>query len=145
MARNVKLQSHTSLPIQVFEVEVYSAGNNVAAGKTATQSTTNPNFPAGNAVDRGLTTFSHTAVGDKVAWWKVDLGGMFPIESVKVLNRWCRNSSDPSGCLCRLSHAAVVLYDDRDKWVYSTLIGNMCGVHMTETNLTRSAEYCTSN
>ena len=120
-------------------------GNNVAAGKTATQSTTHLNFPAGKAVDGGPATFSHTALGDKVAWWKVDLGGMFPIESVKVLNRWCRNSSDSQGCLCRLSHTVVVLYDDQDKWVYSTLIGNMCGVHMSETNLTRSAEYCTSN
>lgn len=136
------------LQIQIFEVEVFSLGTNVGAGKTATQSTTYKgvtNFAARKAVDGDDTTFSHTAHGDKAAWWEVDLGGMFPIESVKILNRWCGNSSDPYRCLCRLSHAAFVLYDDQNKWVYATLIGNMCGEHVYQNNFTSSAGYCTSN
>ena len=144
-ASKLKLQSLTHSRIQVFEVEVYSLGNNVAAGKISSQSTTykdKANFAAGSAVDGNNTTFSHTAGRDKLSWWEVDLGGMFSIESVKILNRWCQNLSDPTGCLCRLSHAAVLLFDDQHKWVHGTIIGNMCGKLVYENNFTASAEYC---
>jgi hypothetical protein len=100
MARRVKLQSLTGAQIQVFEVEVYSSGDNVAAGKSTTQSTTFNNsnrFAAGLAVDTSNTTFSHTNLKDQAPWWMVDLGGMFSIESIVIVNRWCRNSSDPVG------------------------------------------------
>ncbi|KAL3805576.1 hypothetical protein HJC23_005820 [Cyclotella cryptica] len=145
-ARQVKLQSLTGLPIQVFEVHAYSLGNNVAAGKVATQSSMyngNSKHLAGNAVDGNENTFSHTAVTDKASWWEVDLGGMFPIESVKIVNRWCKSSSDPADCLGRLSHSALVLFDNEGKWVGTTLLGEMSGVHEFEHEFTSSAKYCT--
>ena len=148
MASVVKLQSLTGARIQVFEVEVYSSGKNIAIGKIATQSTTYnnmTNFAANSAVDGTDTTFSHTAGSDKASWWTVKLGGMFPIMSVKILNRWCQSSTDPMGCLCRLSHAAVVLLDNQGKWVYTTLIDNMCGIPVYESNFPTSTEYCLVN
>eukprot|EP00804_Cyclotella_cryptica_P022200 CCRYP_011645-RA/>CCRYP_011645-RA protein AED:0.16 eAED:0.55 QI:187/0/0.5/1/1/1/2/0/352 len=145
-ASRVKLQSLTGLPIQVFEVHAYSLGANVAAGKVATQSSTyngNSRFLAGSAVDGKENTFSHTAGTDKASWWEVDLGGMLPIESVKIVNRWCGSSSDPTDCLGRLSHSALVLFDDEGKWVGTTLLGVMSGVHEFEHDFTSSATYCT--
>ncbi|KAL7484502.1 hypothetical protein ACHAW6_011935, partial [Cyclotella cf. meneghiniana] len=77
--KKVKLQSVTGAPIQVFEVKVYSSGNNVAENKTARQSSTlkgNPRFGANRAVDGNEDTFSHTvASGVCSSWWEVDLGG----------------------------------------------------------------------
>eukprot|EP00804_Cyclotella_cryptica_P021665 CCRYP_018266-RA/>CCRYP_018266-RA protein AED:0.04 eAED:0.04 QI:422/1/1/1/0/0/3/464/367 len=142
----VKLQSLTGSPIQVFEVQAYSLGTNVAAGKVATQSSVyngNSRFLAGNAVDGNENTFSHTAAIDKASWWEVDLGGMFPIESVKIVNRWCKSSSDPADCLGRLSHSALVLFDNEGKWVGTTLLGVMSGVLEFEHDFTSSAKYCT--
>ena len=58
-ASKVKLQSLTSRKIQVFEVEVFSSGNNVAVGKTATQSTTykgKANFAANSAIQPHFLT-----------------------------------------------------------------------------------------
>jgi hypothetical protein len=36
---------------------------------------------------------------------KHSLHESFPIESVKIINRWCINPSDSRKCLCRLSNA----------------------------------------
>jgi hypothetical protein len=148
MARRVKLQSLTGAQIQVFEVEVYSSGDNVAAGKSTTQSTTFNNsnrFAAGLAVDTSNTTFSHTNLKDQAPWWMVDLRGMFSIESIVIVNWWCRNSSDPVGCLCRLSHASVAFFDDQNKWVHAFFIGDMCGVQVYENNLEKTTDYCTAH
>jgi len=144
-ASKVKLQSITGLHIQVFEVEVYSSGHNVAAGKITTQSTLyndSPRYAASLAVDGKSTTFSHTNSLDKAPWWMVDLGEMFPIESIVILNRWCGNLSDPNECLCRLSHSSVALFDDQHNWVYATYVGDMCGVRMYENNMTKSIDNC---
>lgn len=115
-------------PIHVFEVQVFSAGVNVARSATASaiQSTTLGAFQASNAVDGNAKSFSHTDEKG-FAWWEVNLGGPFPIESVKIMNRWCKNPDDPNGCLCRLSHAAITLFDDGGKWVAAKFIGETCG------------------
>eukprot|EP00804_Cyclotella_cryptica_P000077 CCRYP_013734-RC/>CCRYP_013734-RC protein AED:0.05 eAED:0.05 QI:386/1/1/1/0.62/0.55/9/209/1800 len=125
-AREVKLHSITGNPIQVFEVEIYSSGVNIARGKTATQSSTLNSLVASNAVDGNSGTFSHTTNSSPYSWWQVDLGGTFPIESIKVLNRWCGNPSDPNGCLCRLSHTVLSLFDEHGQWVATASLGDTC-------------------
>lgn len=110
----------------MFEVEIYSSGVNVAKGKSAMQSSTLSSLVASNAVDGKNDTYSHTTNSSAYSWWKVDLGGSFPIESLKVLNRWCGDPSDPNGCLCRLSHAVVSLFDEQGQWVATASVGDAC-------------------
>ena len=112
----------------MFEVQVFSSGINVAqsANATAIQSSTLGRFGASNAIDGNVTSFSHTDEKG-FAWWEVDLGTSFPIETVRIVNRWCQNRDDPDRCLCRLSHAAMALFDDRGDWVAATFMGDTCG------------------
>lgn len=137
----MKMQSITGDPIHVFEVEVYSSGKNVAKNKSATQSSTLKTFSAALAVDGNPRTFSHTN-DTMCSWWEVDLGGLVPIESVKIMNRWCENPSDTKGCLCRLSHVTVSLFDNK-KWISGAWIGDTCGNLGVEYEFAKSAEYCT--
>lgn len=129
-ANKVKLQSTIAgNPIQMFEFEVISNSINVALGKTATQSADfkgNTRFSASRAVDGNANTFSHTR-SDNCAWWTVDLGGTYTINSIKILNRYCIDPTDPSGCLCRLSHAVVSLLDENGQWVDTKVLGDTCG------------------
>ena len=125
----VKVQSLTDSPLSFFEVQVLSSGINVAEGKSASQQSTYQNndskFGAGKAVDGAMTTFSHTDVGG-CASWQVNLGGSYSIDSLLIHNRNCGSSaSDP--CLCRLSHAAVSLFDQTGQLLTTILIGDMCG------------------
>jgi hypothetical protein len=116
-----------------FEVEVMSGGVNVALGKMAEQSSTlidEGNIPslAIDAVDGDLTTSSHTDCNDP--WWVVDLGELFPIEEIVIINYWCDDLSDTPGCLCMLSNATLSLLDgDNATEVDSLMIGDTCGVH----------------
>ena len=113
----------------MFEVQVYSSGINVATMKSSSQSSTLNNFGASLAVDGKNNTFSHTnvAASGSPVWWKVDLGKEFRVESVTVLNRWCRSSSDPNGCLCRLSFASLFLIDSKGAIVATQTFGDTCG------------------
>jgi hypothetical protein len=135
------LESTTQQYIQIFELEAYSSGVNVALQGTATQSAlyhANPRFDASKAIDGINSTFSHTQEFD--AWLEVDLSSSFEIDRVVILNRWCQNSTDPRGCLCRLSDSKLTLYDENGFPVFKNKIGNTC---MT---LVVSTEYvpCTS-
>jgi len=145
-AQKVKLQSITGDPIQVFEVKVNSSGVNVAESKTAKQSSTyqgKPRFSANKAIDGNGNTFCHTAASSQCpSWWEVDLGGMFPIESIEILNRWCQDENDPYACLCRLSHVSLALFDDQGKWVESVSIGDTCGKHEVKHSFMKSYDYC---
>jgi hypothetical protein len=142
------IQSMTGLPIQVFEVQVYSSEDeNVALGKVASQSATlndNPRFAPENAIDEDNATFSHTK-NDSFSWWEVDLGDSYDIESVKILNRWCINASDQNKCLCSLLQAAVLLFDEEGKWVVTTLLGDMCDELEWKYEYPRSSKYCVDN
>ena len=123
----LKIESVTGENIAVFELQVLSDGVNVALNKTASQSSTLGTRTASLAVDGSATTFSHT--NDTSAFWEVDLGGTFPTEFVKIKNRWCSNTSDPNGCLCRLSGATLSLMDEQSVVVSTKTIGNTYGVH----------------
>jgi hypothetical protein len=110
--RRVKIQATTSDHIQVFELKVFSSGSNIAQGKTATRSSTYGTLGADRAVDGLLSLFSHTANSGSGAWLKVDVGSASDVNSITIENRWCTNKDDPHGCLCRLSSAELILYND---------------------------------
>ena len=112
----------------MFEVKVYSSGNNIAAAKSSSQSSTLKNFAASLAVDGKLNTFSHTnvATSGNPVWWQVDLGNEFRIESVTIMNRWCGSSADPNGCLCRLSNATLFLFDSEGDVIGTQSTGDTC-------------------
>ena len=113
----------------MFELQIISDRSNIAVGKDATQSSDfkgKAMFAASKAVDGNKNSFSHTGRSGCGVWWEVDLEDSFPIESIKILNRWCHAKEDPTGCLCKLSHAAISLLDDYGKLVDATLTGNTC-------------------
>tara|TARA_R110002074_G_scaffold85116_2_gene188390 strand:+ start:86 stop:607 length:522 start_codon:yes stop_codon:yes gene_type:complete len=69
------------------EVEVFSGGVNVAAGKTVTGSSLYaPQFPHSNLVDGNKTNFAHTN-NAAVEWFLIDLGEEYEIDSVAITNR----------------------------------------------------------
>lgn len=125
--RTVRIHAVTGHPLNLLEVEIYSNETNVAIGKTATQSSTLNTMDASKAIDGKTKTFSHTTGESTFSWWQVDLETSFPVESIKILNRWCRNVSDPMGCLCRLSHAVVTFFDGEGQWISTASVGNTCG------------------
>lgn len=125
-ANKVKLESTTNKPIQVFEVQVFSSGTNVALGKSSSQSDTMKKFHSSRAIDGKLDSFSHTK-GDN-AWLEIDLGGAYSIEKIGIRNRWCKTKSDPTDCLCRLSHVVVSLMDTTGEVVSSKTLDDTCDV-----------------
>ena len=78
------------------------------------------------AVDGNIESFSHTRTGS-FEWWEVDLGGIYPIESVKIYNHGCPDALDSSQCQCRLSHTAILLVDSDSNVIHSEMMGDMCG------------------
>ena len=101
-----------------------SNGENVAQGKSASQSATLKHFVASRAVDGKSWSFSHTR--GKNPWIEIDLKGLYPISSVEIANRWCRNPSDQKKCLCRLSDAKVSLIDGKGDAIVTKSIGDTC-------------------
>jgi hypothetical protein len=133
--RKVKLQSTTGEFIQLFELEVYSNGANVAVSGFATQSSTfnsNTKFAASKAIDGDNATFSHTAAADTDAFLEVNLNGVYDVDSVLMRNRWCQATSDPIGCLCRLSSATLTLLDENYSVIATRVIGNTCNQLVVE-------------
>ncbi|KAL3795147.1 hypothetical protein HJC23_007375 [Cyclotella cryptica] len=130
IASYVKIELGTGQNIAMFEFQVFSSGQNVASGKSSTQSSTFKNFQASLALDGRVDTFSHTDVasGGVPVSWEVDLGGDFPIDTVRVLNRSCGGSNDPTGCFCRLSQANLFLIDKDGLVVATQSFGNTCGI-----------------
>ena len=147
-ARKVKIeQRSTGRPIQIFQLHVSSSGIDVAQGKNATQSSTwvakwnGKSFNASNAVDGKYWTYSRTN-NDPNAWLEVDLGGNFAVGSVDILNRWCKDITDPENCLCELSGATVLLIDDSGDETTSITIGDTCGKGHLEYILDPSQVFC---
>jgi hypothetical protein len=130
--KQVKLQQTTGEWLQIFELEVFDPmGTNVARGKMATASSTNSaDEDPKRAVDGSLTTLFHSkrrASGDYNPWLNIDLGSSFEATQIVIYNRWCENASDKSRCLCRLSQANLLLYDDLGAVVSTFNLGNTCG------------------
>ena len=99
--------------LSLAEVEVFSKGNNISKGKTATQSSSFERgiFPASNAVDGNTTSnFSHTDSQEN-PWWQVDLGSVESIDKIVV---WNRNNVSPE----RITGYRVEIQDDAGKVVW---------------------------
>jgi hypothetical protein len=139
-AKRVKLKATTSLNIHVFEVRVFSSGQNVALNKNASQSSTFGSLNPSRAIDGDLLSFSHTDDGN--AWWEVDLLNPHSIDSVNIKNRWCKDKTDPSGCLCRLSNVTLSLINDVGSVVVSKNIGGTCGLPDLTFSFDASSSYC---
>jgi hypothetical protein len=127
--RSICLESTTGKPIQMSELQAYTAsGLVVATGKNATQSSTfkdsNVKCGASNAVDGNNSTFSHTK--DVSSIWEVDLADDYGISHTSIQNRWCGDISDSLGCLCRLTNATLSLLDSQGVVVLSVAVGNTC-------------------
>eukprot|EP00956_Cyclotella_meneghiniana_P042436 scaffold248459_cov84-Cyclotella_meneghiniana.AAC.10 len=133
----VRLESTTGEQIQVFEIETKSFGNNVALNGTARQSSTlreSIDHIASNAIDGNTQTFSHT--DDAHPYLEIDLGDRFELHRVIIHNRWCTNSTDPEGCLCKLSFAKLYLLGDRDIIIENRTLGNTCNMNIIAESFT---------
>jgi hypothetical protein len=126
--KTVRIHAVTGNPLNLFEVYIYSNGVNVAVDGLASQSSTLKLLDASRAIDGNKDTFTHTTNENAFSWWQVDLADEVAVESVTILNRYCRSPDDPNGCLCRLSHAIVSFFDGNGQWVASTSVGDTCGV-----------------
>ena len=76
--------------LTISEVQVFSAGSNIARTGKATQSSVGYNSPASKAIDgnhNGSFASCSCTNSERHAWWELDLGGEFEIDSVAVWNR----------------------------------------------------------
>ena len=58
----------------------------------------NTTYLAGYGNDGNLNTFFHTGENDLGAWWRADLGSIYCIHSVNLVNR-----NDGTGAICLLN------------------------------------------
>lgn len=128
----------------MFEFKAYTIYGQLVSfdGSTAVQSSTFKNslkYAASKAVDGSITTFSH--INDNNAFWQVDLAQAQQISFVSIVNRWCGSSSDPSGCLCRLTNATISLLDSQQEVVESACLGSTCA----DLNPGLNFDLCVSN
>ena len=93
LGRYVRIELPRKGTLTLAEVEVLSEGQNVARGGKAMQHSVSANGQPGRALD-GNTSGAYSADGQthtsenvENPWWEVDLGGEYPIESVKIFNR----------------------------------------------------------
>ena len=100
---------------------------NVARGKSTTQSSVLESYGANLAVDGDIRTFSHT--NDGSAWIQIDLYESYHVHSINILNGWCRDQNDHSGCSCRLSNAKLFLLDKDGVIVAMRDFENTCGIN----------------
>ena len=88
-----------------------------------------------------MTTFSQTDCDD--SWWMVDLNEVVQIQRISISNRWCVDSADPTGCLCRLSNATLLILDENDTAIASEVLSTTCGVLQIDIDLF-SNDHCTA-
>ena len=98
--------------LQLAEVEVFSAGANVAIKGKASQSSQYQDAAAARAID-GKTdgdyyklSVAHTNQEDN-PWWEVDLGGTFPLDRIVVWNR------TDGGTAIRLERFTLTVLDEK--------------------------------
>ena len=76
--------------LTLSEVQVFSGGRNIARTGQATQSSVDYNSPAAKAIDGnhdGSFASCSCTKSERAAWWELDLGAEFPVDSVAVWNR----------------------------------------------------------
>jgi hypothetical protein len=99
---------------------------NAALNKTCDQSTAGGG-PASNAVDGDTGTYEHTSLGTD-EWWKVDLGAIYEVKSIKMYKR--------SGYGDRPNYYYIQTADD---YAFTTNVVNI----ITENNETSSGSWKT--
>ena len=107
--------------LSLAEVQVFSAGANVALKGTAKQSSTGFDGVAKRAIDGntngdyfGANSTTHNGINDDDPWWEVDLKATKPVERIVVWNR--TDGGEPISA--RLSDFRVVLLDEQRKPVW---------------------------
>ena len=76
--------------LTLAEVQVFSGGKNIARNGAAKQSTTAHSGEASRAIDGntdgnfGNGGQTHTQEDRNRPWWELDLGGVYPIESIVI-------------------------------------------------------------
>ncbi len=120
--RFVRIELRGRRTLTLAEVEVYSDGRNVAPLGKATQKNTAYGGAAERAIDGNKSGSygdggqTHTQENTPNPWWEVDLGALYPIDSVAV---WNRTESDFYTRLNRytvkiLDEARHVVFEARD-------------------------------
>jgi len=118
IGRYVRVSLPATSPLSLAEVEVIDIyGDNVALGKTATQSSTAYSGVASLAIDGDTNgaysngSVTHTAAGASDAWWLLDLGSDTEIAEIRIYNR-------TDCCKSRLNDAQVnVIGDATVQWI----------------------------
>jgi hypothetical protein len=125
--RFVRVQLRGTNYLSLAEVQVFPPPN-LAAGKTATQSSTLNGGVASRAVDGNTNgdwyanSVTHTGF-DAQAWWQVDLGAVTDIGKVVLYNR-------TDGSVDRLSNFDVLVSNNGTSW---SVIAAMTGAAPTRT------------
>ena len=106
-ARYVRVLNNETQELNLAELRVIHNGSNVALGKTVTASSIYLNyeiFRGANLVDGNIATFAHT---DDAAnqWLEVDLGAVYALSSVEIVNR------QDACCTWRSNNLQLVLKD----------------------------------
>ena len=92
-ARYVRIELPRKGTLSLTEVEVFSAGKNIALNAPATQSSTALGGVASRAVDGGThgewgrATTTHTEVDEMNPWWEADLARVSGVERIAITNR----------------------------------------------------------
>ena len=95
--------------LTLSEVQVFSGGRNIARTGQATQSSVDYNSPAAKAIDgnhNGSFASCSCTKSERAAWWELDLGAEFLIDSVAVWNR-------TDCCPERLDQLSIQVLDDQ--------------------------------
>jgi hypothetical protein len=143
-AQTIKLESTTGQVIQMFEVQVFSGGINIAQDGKASSSSRHKMLSAEKAIDGDMSTFSHTSLDDLHAWWQLDLNRVRSFDRLIIFNRWCQSPKDEPSCLCRLSYAKLSFMDESGG-VKTISLGDTCNTPELEIDLTTCEEPSVTN
>ena len=109
--------------LSLAEVEVFDADdNNIALDKNATQSSDySYDYPASKAVNGQHDDFTHTFhwPDQRYHFWQVDLGNIFEISKIRILNRYYYK---PGEILERINPARVLIVDSENNIVWESKI-----------------------
>jgi hypothetical protein len=134
--KRVKLQQTTGEPLQLFELQIFDpTDQNIARSGTASASSYSGFYlmfyTPSKAIDGNMQTYfqSKSAVdGDPAPWLQIDLPASYEARRIMIHNKWCNDVNDVQHkCLCRLSYANLLLYDESGAVVSSISTGDTCG------------------
>jgi hypothetical protein len=130
--KRVKLQQTTGTWINIFELQIFDpTDQNIALSGTASASSAYSNGDtASKAIDGNMQTIYHSKnaqEGDPAPWLQIDLPASYEAHKIIIHNRGCGDEVKDQ-CLCRLSYANLLLYDESGAVVSSISTGDTCGI-----------------